>query len=114
MMSLPLDVWAMMLFSALAFFGTSISLLMYTLHQEERKMELLQEQDALDTHSPAALDDLRAWIDAHPADPDVKTAQNAYRNCVQALRSTDRHFYDWSDAEIEALPSVPGSLDDSA
>lgn len=106
MATLPLDVWAMMLFSILAFFGTSISMLIYTLRQEERKMELLQKEGAIDTHSPAALADLRAWIEAHPADADVETARTTYRNCVDALRTTDRHFYNWSEADLETLDDV--------
>jgi hypothetical protein len=105
-MSLPLDVWAMMLFSAAVFFGVSLWLLVYTLRQEERKMRILQEQQALDTHAPAALDDLRAWIAAHPGDPAVETARARYRECVEALRSTDEHFYDWRDADIRALDDL--------
>jgi hypothetical protein len=36
MAGLPFDVWAMMIFSALVFFGVSIWVLVYTLIQEER------------------------------------------------------------------------------
>lgn len=106
MTTLPIDVWVMMVFSILAFFGTSIGMLIYTLRQEERKMQLLQEQDVIDTHSPPALHDLRAWIEAHPDDPDADTARTAYRDCVNALRTTNRHVYDWSEAEIAALDDV--------
>jgi hypothetical protein len=105
-MSLPLDVWVMMLFSAAVFFGVSLWLLVYTLRQEERKMRILQEQGALDTHAPAALDDLRAWILAHPDDPAAETARARYRECAEALRSTDEHFYAWSDADIRALEDL--------
>lgn len=103
MSTLPLDVWIMMLFSVLAFFGTSIGMLVYTLRREERKMQLLREEEALDIYSPAALADLRAWIDAHPGDPDIETGRAAYRECVEALHTADRHVYEWPDAEIEAL-----------
>lgn len=103
---LPLDVWLMILFSVLAFFGSSLWMLVYTLRQEDRKMQLLEEQEALDTHSPAALADLRNWIDAHPNDPDVDAARTAYRNCRDALHVTDQHFYDWSQAQIESLDDL--------
>lgn len=103
MTSLPADVWAMMLFSVLAFFGVAIYVLMYSLWQEEQKMNLLQSEGTLDTHSPRALRELKAWIEAHPHDPDVESARDAYEECVQALQTSDRHFYDWSDAEIDHL-----------
>lgn len=103
MLSLPLDVWIMMLFSILAFFGVSIWMLVYTLRQEDRKMEILETEGKIDTHPPRALSELRAWIRAHPDDPDANTARDAYRECVEALRSTNRHVYDWTDAEVETL-----------
>jgi hypothetical protein len=105
-MTLPLDVWAMLIFSVIAFFGVSLWMLVLTLRQEDRKMEILRSEDALDTHSPAALRDLRRWIEAHPDDPDVEEARAAYRECLDALQSTDRHVYDWSEAEIESFDRI--------
>lgn len=103
MTGLPFDVWAMMIFSVLVFFGISIWMLLYTLREEERKMDILRSEGAIDTHSPTALHELRAWIEAHPNDPDVDDARATYRECVEALQSTNRHFYDWSDEEIVRL-----------
>jgi hypothetical protein len=103
MSALPPDVWAMMIFSVLVFFGVSICALVFTLRQEEQKMEILRAEDELDTHSPRALADLRAWIEAHPTDADVEGARATYRDCVDALRSTERHFYDWSVEDIDRL-----------
>ena len=105
MLGLPLDVWAMLLFSVAVFFGVSLWALVYSLIQEERKMNILNEEGALDSYSPRALRDLKAWLDAHP-DSDaaaVTEGRDAYRDCVDALHSTDRHFYDWSTADIERL-----------
>jgi lipoate-protein ligase A len=96
----------MMIFSVLVFFGGATFVLFYSLRQEERKMRVLKSEDALDTHSPRALRELRAWIEAHPSDPDVDAAREAYRECVEALRATDRHFYDWSDEDIEQLEAL--------
>jgi len=106
MTGLPADVWAMMIFSILAFFGVSIFILIYSLRQEEQKMQILRTEETLDTHSPAALRELRAWIDAHPTDPDVENARAAYNECVDALWSTSEHFYDWSPEEIQQLDSL--------
>ncbi|MFB6248621.1 MAG: hypothetical protein ABEL97_08640 [Salinibacter sp.] len=102
-MSLPLDVWAMMIFSVLAFFGVSIWTLLYTLRQEDQKMVILRSEDRLDTHSPAALRDLRDWIESNPDDPDVDSARTIYRECLDALQTTERHVYGWSDEEIESF-----------
>lgn len=93
----------MMLFSILAFFGVALWALVRTLQQEEQKMDLLRTEEKIDTHSPRALRDLRMWIAAHPEDPDVETARAVYDECVEALTSTERHFYAWSEEEIERL-----------
>jgi hypothetical protein len=108
MLELPLDVWAMMLFSIVVFFGISTWALVYSIAQEERKMKILSEEGALDSFSPRALRDLKAWLDAHPdADaPAVRKGRDAYAECVEALQTTDRHVYDWSDADITRLDSL--------
>ena len=107
MLGLPADVWVMMLFSVAVFFGTSIWTLTYSLVQEERKMRILNAEGDLDPFSPGALTDLEHWIQAQP-DPDapsVQAGRQAYRECVEALRSTDTHFYDWSADDIQQLES---------
>ncbi|MFP4228952.1 MAG: hypothetical protein ACLFTE_09010 [Salinivenus sp.] len=103
MLGLPLDVWAMMLFSVIVFFGISTWAMVYSIAQEERKLRILREEGALDTHSPRALQDLKAWLDSRsPSDEaDAQDARRTYEQCVDALQSTDRHFYDWSDADIQ-------------
>ncbi len=106
MAGLPVDVWAMMIFSVLVFFGVSIWALVYTLFQEERKLDLLRSEEAIDTHAPTALRELRAWIEAHPDDPDIEEARTTYLDCREALQTSDRHFYDWKEEEIEQLESL--------
>lgn len=102
-MSLPLDVWIMMSFSILVFFGVSLWAVVQSLVQEERKMQILRSENALDPYSPRALQDLHAWIEGHADDPDVDVARARYRDCREALQSTDRHFYDWSRADIDRI-----------
>lgn len=103
MTELSVDVWAMMLFSILAFFGVAICALVYTLRQEERKMDILRTEERLDTYSPVALLELRTWIETHPDDPDQAVALEAYEECVVAVDKNDRHFHDWSDVDPDAL-----------
>lgn len=100
---LPPDVWAMMIFTILVFFGVATWALVYSLRQEEEKMQILRAEGTLDTHSPAALRDLRAWIESHPGDPDVDEAREVHDECVEILKTTNRHFYEWSEADIHAL-----------
>jgi len=108
MLGLSLDVWATMLFCVLAFFGVAIWALVYTLRQEEKKLALFETAGDLDTYSPRALRDLRRWIEAHPNPhaPDVEEARSLYNDCVETLKTTDRHFYRWSEAEIERLDTL--------
>jgi hypothetical protein len=105
MLGLSLDVWVTMLFCVVAFFGVSIWVLVYTLRQEEKKLALFKTEGDLDTYSPRALRDLRRWIEAQPDlhDPEVEEAKALYNNCVETLKTTDRHFYEWSASEIERL-----------
>lgn len=108
MLGLSLDVWATMIFCVLAFFGVTAWTLIYTLRQEEKKLALFKTEGDLDPYSPRALRDLRAWIEAHPNPdaPDVESARAAYNDCVETLRTTERHFYAWSEREIEHLETL--------
>lgn len=107
-LGLPIDVWAMMLFSILVFFGVSLWALVYSLREEERKMVILEDEGALDAFSPRALDDLYQWIQSHPnpSASEVEEARASYRDCVDTLRSTTRHFYEWSDVDIDELEAI--------
>jgi hypothetical protein len=108
MLGLSLDVWATMLFCVVAFFGVTLWILVYTLRQEDRKLALLKTEGDLDTYSPRALRDLRAWIEAHPTPeaPDVQEARAAHNECVETLKTTDRHFYDWTEEDLEPLDTL--------
>lgn len=96
-------VIATLVFVLVAFWGVAGWALVRTLGQEDRKVELLETQDRIDTYSPTALADLRAFVENNPEDPYVADARRRYNDCVETLETTDRHFYDWSDEEIERL-----------
>lgn len=103
MTGLPLDVWGMMMFSIFAFWGVATWALVRTLRQEEEKLRILQAEGDLESHSPEALRELRAWIEQNPDDPDVADARATYNQCVDTLQTTDQHVYDWSDTTINQL-----------
>lgn len=105
-MPLTTEVLGMLAFTLLAFWGISLWALTRTLRQESRKVELLKQQDRIDTYSPKALAELREWIENNPDDPLVDQARERYNECVEVVTQTDGHFYDWSDAEIEQLERI--------
>ena len=104
--ALSAEVLAMLAFTLLAFWGVAGWALVRTLRQERRKVEILRHQDRMDTYSPAALAELREWIRENPDDPLVDEARELYNECVEVVRQTDRHFYDWSDEEIQRLEKI--------
>lgn len=105
-MALSGEALVMLALTLLAFYGVAGWALVRTLRQEGQKVEILRHQDRMDTFSPRALEDLREWIEANPNDPLVDDARTRYNECITVLETTDRHFYDWSDEQIERLEHV--------
>lgn len=102
-MTLTPSVLGMLGFTLLAFWGVAGWALVRTLRQEGTKVELIESQQRIDTYSPKALGELGEWIRNNPEDPAIERARTQYNDCVDTLKETDRHFYDWSDEEIESL-----------
>jgi hypothetical protein len=105
-MVLTAEVIGMLAFTLLVFWGVATWALVRTLRQEGRKIEILEHQDRMDTYSPGSLAELREWIENNPNDPLVDRARRQHNECVDVLRQTDRHFYDWSPEEIDRLERV--------
>ncbi|WP_121741862.1 hypothetical protein [Natronorubrum halophilum] len=103
---LSIEVLGMLIFTLLAFWGVALWALVRTLRQEGRKVELLSHQDRVDTYSPKALAELREWVEDNRDDPLVDEVRERHNECVEVLETTDRHYYNWSDAEIERLERV--------
>lgn len=95
-----------MLSAIVLLWGVASWALYRTLSDEERKLELIQEQGTIDTYSPRALSDLQEWIETHPSHPKISDAREAYNECVDILREIDEPFYDWSEAEIKDLEKL--------
>jgi len=102
-MALTAEVLGTLAFTVIAFYGVAGWALVRTLRQEGEKVDLLESEGRIDTHSPRALADLGEWIRANPDDEDVERARRQYDDCVDALRASDRHYYAWTDAEIDSL-----------
>jgi len=102
-MALSTVAWVTLLISLLVVPGVALVVLVRSLRTEDRKLELLTEQDAIDEYSPRALADLRQWIRAHPDDPYADVARSRYDECVRTLREIDEPYYDWSEDQIAEL-----------
>lgn len=103
MATMPVGGWVVMIGSILVLWGVASWALLRTLRDEDRKLELLDDQGEIETYSPTSLRELRAWIKAHPDDPMIEEARAAYTDCVEALERVDEPFYDWSEADIDWL-----------
>lgn len=102
-MALSLTTWVVMLLMMTVLWGGATAAIRKSMHDEDRKLDLIEKQGEIDTYSPRAMDDLREWIQANPADPYAQEARERYNECVETLREIDEPFYDWSDEEIENL-----------
>lgn len=102
-MALSLEVLAMLAFTLVAFYGVAGWALVRTLRQEGEKVELLEHQARIDTYSPRALAELRAWIRDNPEDEAIERAREQYNDCVDTLKESDRRYYRWTDSEVESL-----------
>lgn len=95
--------WVVMVATIVVLWGAASWALVRTLHDEDRKLELLEEQGELDTYSPESLRELRTWIEEHPDDPMAEEARTAYNDCIETLETIDEPFYDWSAEEVRRL-----------
>ncbi|MEM4780946.1 MAG: hypothetical protein QXG03_05240 [Halalkalicoccus sp.] len=100
------EVWATLAFVLVAFWGVAGWALVRTLRQEDRKVELLESQERIDSYSPRALSDLREFVENNPDDPYAEDARRRYNACVETLRTTEGRFYDWSDEEVASLEKL--------
>lgn len=105
-MALSATVWTVMLGSIVLLWVPASWALYRTMHDEERKLTLLNAQGKIDTYSPHALTELRDWIQSHPNDEYAPEARERYNECVETLREIDEPFYDWSESEIEDLEKI--------
>lgn len=105
-MALTTLTWLVMLASIAMLWGTSGVALYKSLHDEDQKLELLQQQETIDTYSPHSLAELQTWIESNPDDPLAEEGRHRYNDCVETLQDIDETFYDWSDEEIESLEKL--------
>lgn len=101
--TITLETWVGIGIAVVLFFGIGGWALVRTLRQETRKIELLEQQESIETYSPQGLEDLRTFIKGNPQDPYTDEAKRKYNECVQALKENPEQFYDWDQGEIDEL-----------
>jgi len=102
-MALSLTTWVVMVAIVGILWGGSTLTIRRSMRDEDHKLELIKQQGKIDTYSPRALADLRAWIEDNPDDPYADEARTRYNDCVDTLREIDEPFYDWDEDEIASL-----------
>lgn len=105
-MALSTLAWVTMGLSILILPGVATAILVRSMRSEDRKLELLERQDNIDSYSPRALEELREWIQTNPNDPYAPEARARYNECVRTLREIDEPYYDWSPEQIETLETI--------
>jgi ABC-type nickel/cobalt efflux system permease component RcnA len=105
-MPLSAAAWVVMVGSVALLWVPASWALFRTLRDEDKKLELLNDQGKIDTYSPQALGELRDWIRSHPDDEYAPEARKRYNECIETLREIDEPFYSWSDSEIEDLEKL--------
>lgn len=105
-MALTTTTWIVMLAVIGVLWGGASVTIWRSMHDEERKLELIVDQGKIDTYSPAAMADLRRWIEANPDDPYTVEARERYNDCVEALQEIDQPFYDWDEEELDSLEKL--------
>jgi hypothetical protein len=98
--------WLVVLGAIAVLWVPAIWALYRSLSDEDRKLELLDEQGEIDTYSPGALAELREWVESNPEDPLAEEGRERYNDCVEILRRIDETFYDWSESEIDSLEKL--------
>ncbi|WP_424004733.1 hypothetical protein ACOZ4I_08475 [Haloarcula salina] len=105
-MALSTLAWVTMALSILVLPGVATAILVRSMRSEDRKLELLERQDNIDSYSPRALEELREWIQTNPNDSYAPVARERYNECVRTLRAIDEPYYDWTPEQIEDLETI--------
>ena len=105
-LALSASGWVVMLGAIAVLWVPATWALYRSLTDEDRKLELLDQQGEIDTYSPRALSELREWIESNPEDPLAGEARERHNDCVEILRRVDGTFYDWSESEVQSLEKL--------
>lgn len=100
---MSLSAIIVMIASIIALWGVASWALVYSMRQEERKLQLIKKQGGFEPYSPRALHDLERWIERHTTSEHAQEMRNVYEEQRTALQKCTSYFYTWDKADIERL-----------
>lgn len=95
---MSLSAIIVMIASIIALWGVATVTLVHSMRQEDRKLELLQEQGDFEPFSPAAQHDMETWLSRHPEGEQAREMRALLEIQNQARHSNARHFYHWENS----------------
>lgn len=93
-MSLPAII--VMICSIIALWGVASWALVYSMRQEERKLQLINSQGGFEPFSPRAAHDLDAWIEKNGTDENIQEMKDIREEQREAMSKYNRYFYSWN------------------
>jgi len=95
-----------MIVCIVALWGVASVALVYSLSQEERKLQLIKKQGGFEPYSPQALRDLDRWIEQNNTSEHAQEMRNVHEEQRTALQKCTSYFYTWNRPDIESLKEI--------
>lgn len=92
-----------MIASMIALWGVASWSLVYSMRQEERKLNLIKEQGSFEPYSPHSLHDLERWIKRNPRSECLQEVIGVIKEQKDAMRNCKNYYYEWDDTEVQRL-----------
>ncbi|USZ51193.1 hypothetical protein [Halomonas sp. DN3] len=85
-----------MLISILSLWGVAALTMVYSMRQEERKLELLQQQEGFEPFSAKAQRDMERWLIRFPNGEQAEEMRGLLEEQRRSLVTNRRRFYTWA------------------
>jgi L-asparagine transporter-like permease len=95
-----------MIVCIVALWGVAIVALVYSMRQEEHKLQLIKEQGGFEPYSPRALRDLDRWIEQNNTSEHAQEMHNVHEEQRAALQKCTSYFYTWNQSDVERLKEI--------
>lgn len=92
-MSLPAII--VMICSIIALWGVASWSLVYSMRQEEIKLQLIKKQGGFEPFSPRAANDMDVWIEKNSTDENIQEMKDIREEQREAMEKYHSYYYDW-------------------
>ncbi|MCL1478946.1 hypothetical protein MIH18_03580 [Marinobacter sp. M3C] len=86
--------------------GVASVALVYSMRQEERKLQLIKKQGSFEPYSPKALRDLDRWIEQNNTSEHVQEMRDVHDEQREALQKCKSYFYIWDQSDVEIMKEI--------